>query len=637
MTASWSTDAGAALYGVRDWGADYFDINEKGELCVQLAFNGQNRLVPILSVIEGMRERGNDMPVLLRIENILDQRIKDINEAFAAAIKEFDYKGEYRGVFPIKVNQQCHVIEEITKFGKQYHHGLEAGSKAELIVAMSHLKDSEACLICNGYKDSEFVRLGLHAIELGLNCFFVVETPSEVAIIIEQSRLMKVRPKIGIRVKLSTKVEGHWNNDSGDRSLFGLTTMQLISVVDQLRSEDMLDCLELLHFHIGSQIPNIRNIRESLREACRFYIELKNEGAPLGYIDLGGGLAVDYTGASTNETHSKNYSLSEYCVDIIEALTENFNEHDVSHPTVITESGRATVAYSSMLLFNILDVSHFRGVDLPESLPEDYSETTANLWEAFTSLSSDNVQESYNDAIYYREEVRRSFLQEQIGLRELSFVENVYLEMLERCRKLSKKMPRIPPDLTSLDESVSDIYYGNFSLFQSLPDAWAIEQIFPVMPVHRLNEQPTNPSVIADLTCDADGKIDLFANAEGETKTILLHDLRENEEYYLGVFLVGAYQETLGDLHNLFGDTHVVSVRINESGGFEYIEEIEGDSIGDVLSYVEYNPKAIYERLRQQAESSVANRSLSVEARRRMLSTFKTSLDGYTYFEREEQ
>jgi arginine decarboxylase len=636
MTSTWSIESGAALYGVQDWGASYFEINDAGELCVKVKFDQLFQLVPIVSMIEGMKGRGHDMPVLLRIENILDQRIKDINEAFAEAIRAFDYKGCYRGVFPIKVNQQCHVIEEITKFGKQYHHGLEAGSKAELIVAMSHLQDSDACLICNGYKDTEFVRLGLHALELGMKCFFVVETPSEVAIIIEQSRLLGVRPKIGIRVKLSTKVEGHWNNDSGDRSLFGLTTMQIVSVVDQLRSADMLDCLELLHVHIGSQIPNIRNIRESLREACRFYVELKNEGAPLGFIDLGGGLAVDYTGASTNETHSKNYNLSEYCIDIVEALTEHFNENNISHPTIITESGRATVAYSSMLLFNILDVSHFRGVDLPETLPEEYSETAVSMWQAFQSLDKKNVQETYNDAIYYREETRRAFLQQQIGLRELSFVDNIYLETLERCRKLAKQMARIPPDLAKLDEAVADIYYGNFSLFQSLPDAWAIEQIFPVMPVHRLGEMPTNPSVIADLTCDADGKIDLFAKPEGDTKTILLHDLKENEEYYLGVFLVGAYQETLGDLHNLFGDTHVVSVRINESGSFEYIEEIEGDSIGDVISYVEYNPKGVYENLRQRAEASVHKNEISVEARRRMLSTFKTSLDGYTYFEREE-
>ena len=636
MTDSWNIDAASAFYGVPDWGVGYFAINEQGELCVSLTVEGNQLSVPLLSIINGMEGRGHAMPVVLRIENILDQRISDINEAFARAIDEFDYRGEYRGVFPIKVNQQCHVVGEVAKFGAQYHHGLEAGSKAELLVAMSQIKDPEACIVCNGYKDEEFVQLGLHAIELGLNCFFVIETPSEVDIIIAQSRAMGVKPKIGVRVKLASKVEGHWQQDSGDRSLFGLTAIQVVTVVDKLRKAELLDCLELLHFHIGSQIPNIRNIRVGLREACRYYSELKREGAPLGYLDLGGGLAVDYTGAKTNETHSKNYSLPEYCVDIVEALTEHFNKAGIDHPTIITESGRATVAYSSILLFNILDVSPFKGVDVPAELPDNCTDSTANIWETLQNLALANVQESCNDAVHYREEARRNFLENRIGLREISFVENIYLEILERSRKLVKQMRRIPPDLAALDEQVADIYYGNFSLFQSLPDAWAIDQVFPVMPIHRLNERPNNPAVIADITCDSDGKLDLFANADGETRTIYLHEMREGEEYYLGTFLVGAYQETLGDLHNLFGDPNVVSVRIKASGSFEYVEEIEGDSIGDVLSYVEYSPKAVYESFRQKAESAVTTETINVSQRRRMLNTFKTSLDGYTYFEREE-
>jgi arginine decarboxylase len=636
MTDFWTADDAAAFYGVPDWGVGYFEVNTDGDLCVCLSIDDQLVSVPLISIINGMEGRGHAMPVVLRIENILDQRISDINEAFASAIAQFDYRGQYRGVFPIKVNQQCHVVGEVAKFGAQYHHGLEAGSKAELLVAMSQIKDSEACIVCNGYKDEEFIQLGLHAIELGLNCFFVIETPSEVDVIIEQSRALGVRPKIGVRVKLSSKVEGHWQQDSGDRSLFGLTSIQVVSAVDTLRKAGMLDCLELLHFHIGSQIPNIRNIRVGLREACRYYAELKKEGAPLGYLDLGGGLAVDYTGAKTNETHSKNYSLPEYCVDIVEALTEHFNNTDIEHPTIITESGRATVAYSSILLFNILDVSPFKGVDLPTELPADSSDSTANIWDTLQNLSLANVQESCNDAVHYREEARRNFLENRIGLREISFVENIYLEILEQSRRLVKQLRRIPPDLAALDEQVADIYYGNFSLFQSLPDAWAIDQVFPVMPIHRLNERPTNPAVIADITCDSDGKLDLFANADGETRTICLHEMREGEEYYLGTFLVGAYQETLGDLHNLFGDPNVVSVRINANGSFEYVEEIEGDSIGDVLSYVEYSPKTVYESFRQKAESAVNTDVINVGQRRRMLKAFKTSLDGYTYFEREE-
>jgi arginine decarboxylase len=632
----WTIDQSAHLYGIPYWGADYFSVDQHGQVCAIAKPNGTEHHVPLIDMMSGLEERGHNMPVLLRIENILDRRISQINNAFAQAIQNSGYTGQYRGVFPIKVNQQCHVIEEITKFGRQFHHGLEAGSKAELIIAMSHLSDKEACIICNGYKDSEFVRLGLHATQLGMKCFFVVETPSEIDIIISQSKQMAIEPHIGVRVKLSGKVEGHWYEDSGDRSLFGLSAIQLVEVIDKLKNADMLHCLELMHFHIGSQIPNIRNIRSGVQEACRYYIDMVKEGAKLGYIDLGGGLAVDYTGASTNETHSKNYSLDEYCVDIVEALSEAMNANGLPHPTIITESGRATVAYSSVLLFNVLDVTHFKAKDLPDSLPEGYGELTQNIWDSLINLKVGNLQEACNDAMHYREELRRMFRQGQVGLRELSLVESIYFEILQRAKVLLPQLRRVPPELQNLDESLADIYYGNFSLFQSLPDTWAIDQIFPVMPIHRLDEQPTNQAVIADITCDSDGKIDLFAGPDGETSVIPLHDVKDNEEYYLGVFLVGAYQETLGDLHNLFGDTHVVSVRVDESGHLEYIEEIEGDSIGDVLSYVEYNPKEMYELFRVQAEAAVKEGQISVAQRRAMLHTFRASLAGYTYFEREE-
>ncbi|WP_096084662.1 biosynthetic arginine decarboxylase [Agaribacterium haliotis] len=631
----WSAADSASLYGVPDWGSDYFSVDERGQVCVS-ANNGASAQVPLLDIIQGLEQRGHAMPVLLRIENILDRRISQINQSFADAIDKLNYRGQYRGVFPIKVNQQCHVIEEITKFGQQFHHGLEAGSKAELIIAMSQLQDPEACIVCNGYKDTEFVQLGLHAVKLGLKCFFVVETPSEIATIIEQSRALDVEPMIGVRVKLSSKVEGHWYEDSGDRSLFGLSTAQLIDVIDTLKQHKMLHCLQLMHFHIGSQIPNIRNIRTGVQEACRYYVDLKNEGAPLGYLDLGGGLAVDYTGASSNETHSRNYSLEEYCVDIVEGISEALDAHNIEHPIIITESGRATVAYSSVLLFNVLEVSHFRAHSLPEALPEHTSEITNNIWLTLKNFDKTDVQESCNDAIHYREEIRQLFKQGRVNVRELALAENIYLEILQRARRELPKFKRVPQELQNLDESLADIYYGNFSLFQSLPDAWAIDQVFPIMPIHRLDEKPQNSAVIADITCDSDGKIDLFANADGEQRTLALHDIKENQEYYLGVFLVGAYQETLGDLHNLFGDTHVVSVRLDSDGNYEMVEEIHGDSIGDVLSYVEYTPKELYEKFRVNAESAVKAGKINVGQRQTMLKAFKTSLEGYTYFEREE-
>ena len=633
--APWRAADSAALYGIDHWGAGYFSLADNGEVVANASFGAVQQSVSLMDIVAGLEQRGHAMPVLLRIENILDDRITRLNEAFRRAIAQLNYRGHYRGVFPIKVNQQCHVVEEITKFGGQYHHGLEAGSKAELMVALAHLRDREACIVCNGYKDAEFVELGLHARRLGLRCFFVIETLAELEIIIKTSRRLGIEPLLGVRVKLAARVEGHWNEDSGDRSLFGLSVSQLISAVDRLREVDMLHCLQLMHYHIGSQIPNIRNIRAGVQEACRYFVDLVGEGAPLTYLDLGGGLAVDYTGAATNETHSKNYSLDEYCIDIVEGIGESLDSYGVAHPTIITESGRATVAYSSVLLFNVLDVSRFRAATIPQQLPEECSDYLRNLFQTLEQLTANNVQESCNDAVHYREEVRRMFRQGLVQLRELALADILYLEVLQRTRELLPSLPRIPPELQDLDQALADIYYGNFSLFQSLPDSWAIDQLFPVMPIHRLGEQPDRTAIIADITCDSDGKIDHFASATGESRTIALHRFDPGQEYYLGVFLVGAYQETLGDLHNLFGDTHVASVRIDERGGFEFVEEIVGDSIGDVLSYVEYNPKELYEQFRVAAEAAVKSGEIDLAMRREMLQAFNSSLNGYTYFERD--
>lgn len=631
----WTIFDSASLYGINEWGGTYFNVSEAGQVCVSVTHGDKRCNVALEDVVAGLEQRGHTMPVLLRIENVLDDRIIRLNETFRRAIAGLNYQGEYRGVFPIKVNQQCHIIEEIAKFGDRYHHGLEAGSKAELIVALSHLRSSEACIVCNGYKDAEFVELGLHATRLGKKCFFVIETPTELDIVIEQSKRLGISPLLGVRVKLSAKVEGYWVDDSGDRSLFGLSVTQLLAVVDRLRAENMLGCLQLMHYHIGSQIPNIQNIRAGVKEACRYYVSLVEEGAPLGYLDLGGGLAVDYTGARTNQTHSKNYSMDEYCVDIVEAIGSAMDAAGIAHPTIITESGRATVAYSSVLLFNILDVTKFRADYLPAELPKGASDLLVNIWDSLSTLTVDTVQECCNDAAHYRSEIRLLFRQDQLGIRELALAENIYHEVLHRARVLLPQMKRVPPELQNLDQALADIYYGNFSLFQSLPDSWAIDQVFPVMPIHRLLEKPDCPAIIADLTCDADGKLTSFYGEDGPSNTIALHPLKSDEEYYLGVFLVGAYQETLGDLHNLFGDTHVVSIVIDEKGEFDIIDEIHGDSIGDVLSYVEYNPKQLYEQFRVMAENAVKSGVISVDQRQTMLKTFRQSLEGYTYFERD--
>jgi len=633
---SWRVSDSENLYAINEWGAGYFNISDAGEVQVSVQGSETKNSVSLLSIIEGMKERGLEMPSILRIENVLDQRIKELNEAFLRAIESSNYQGNYRGVFPIKVNQQCHVIEEIADFGQRFNHGLEAGSKAELIIALSQLRDHKSLIVCNGYKDAEFVDLGLFATQLGIHCFFVLETPAELPIILERAQALGIKPLIGARIKSSVIVDGHWNEDSGDRSIFGLSTSALLDVVEQLKTADMIDCLQLLHCHLGSQIPNIRNIRSGVQEACRFYTGLINEGAPMGYLDLGGGLAVDYEGARTNSTHSMNYQIDEYCVNIVETIAESLDPLQIKHPTIVTESGRATVAYSSLLLFNVLDVRNHEPQPLPDTLKEADHETLHNLFAVNTDVNCNNFQECYNDALYYRDEIRELFRRGQVGLRDRALADNITLSVLDKIAKILKSIERIPPELENLPELLCDIYYGNFSLFQSLPDIWAIDQVFPVMPIHRLDEQPTREAIIADITCDCDGKIDKFISPQGIRNTLPLHALNQDQEYYIGVFLVGAYQETLGDLHNLFGDTNVVSVKVNPDDSFDFVREFQGDSIADVLSYVEYEPKQMLEQFRRTAEQAVRDKTINASQRQRMLRAFKDSLQGYTYFEREQ-
>jgi len=629
----WDSTHSAQLYGINAWGAGYFSISPAGEVQVNVEFEEGPVAVSLMEIVEGMHARGMEMPAILRIRNLLDHRIKMLNESFARAIAEGGYRNCYRGVFPIKVNQQCHVIEEIADYGRSYHHGLEAGSKAELIVALAEVRDPEALIICNGYKDAEFVDLGLYARQMGIPCFFVIETLSELGIILERSELMGVEPLIGVRIKTTVAVDGYWSQDSGDRSIFGLSTAALTRVIDRLREAGKLHCLQLLHCHLGSQIPNIRNVRSGVLEACRFYAGLVQEGAPMGYLDLGGGLAVDYEGARTNSTHSMNYRLDEYCVNIVETIRETLDPLEIDHPVIISESGRATVAYSSMLLFNVLNVSSSDPGPLPAAIPEEAPETLKNLHAIPAMLCAENFQECYNDALFYRNELRELFHHGQATLRERALAENTFLDVMQRIAALLPGIRRVPPELQNLTEQLSDIYYGNFSLFQSLPDIWAIDQLFPIMPIHRLGEKPGREAILADLTCDCDGKIDRFTTPDGERNILQLHPLVPGEDYYLGVFLVGAYQETLGDLHNLFGDTNVVNVSVQPDGSFDFAREFHGDSIADVLSYVEYEPKELQEKFRLVAEQAVRDGKITGAQRRQILQAFRDSLHGYTYFE----
>lgn len=630
----WTKEKSEELYGIKNWGAGYFSISDKGEVLVNPYKDNKESAISIMDIISGIRERGLDMPVLLRFENILDSQISYLNNSFAEAIKNLGYKNVYRGVYPIKVNQQQQVVEEVTKFGERYHHGLEVGSKAELIAALSVMRDREACIICNGYKDEEFIDLGLYAIKMGFKLFFVIEMPGELDIVLERSRELNIEPNIGVRIKLSAKAGGHWTESGGDRSLFGLNMSEVINLVDTLKEKNMLNSLKLLHYHLGSQIPNIRDIRSAVFEAARVYAELVKEGAPMGYLDLGGGLAVDYDGSNTNYMNSRNYTVEEYCTDIVEAVMTTLDPSNVPHPVIITESGRTIVAYYSVLVFNVLDVASFEEYDLPDTLDDNTHEQIKNLFDVYKNINLKNIQECYNDALYYRDIIRDMFKHGNISLRERAFSEKIFWNIIHQIAREKTKLKNPPPDLREIEIAIADIYYCNFSVFQSLPDSWAIDQLFPIMPIHRLLELPKNNAVIADITCDCDGIIDKFIDLHDVRNTLPVHEVNNGDDYYLGVFLVGAYQETLGDLHNLFGDTNVVSIRISPDGHYDFVREIEGDSVADVLSYVEFDPKDMLVSFREIAEDAVREGYITPKDRKEIMKAYQDGIWGYTYYER---
>ena len=633
---NWNIHDAEKLYRINDWGNGYFHISETGEVEVRLKDKSPQSSISLLSIAKGLQERGLKLPVLLRFSNILDDRIQHINESFLHAIQDAGYQGTYRGVYPIKVNQQQQVVEEICKYGQQYHHGLETGSKAELIIALAHIDDPEAYIICNGYKDEEYIDLALKGLQLGINTVLVVEMPGEVGIILQRSRALGIKPNIGLRMKPSTMASGHWTDSGGDRSVFGLNTTQVIQVVDRLRKENMLDCLKLLHYHLGSQIPNIHDIRVGATEAARFYAGLVQEGAPMGLLDIGGGLAIDYDGSHSNSPNSRNYTTKEYCDDVVEEIMTICKEEKISHPTIISESGRALVSYYSVLLMNILDTNVFWDGKSGEEVVYDQMLMPAleNLLYVRTMLNEKNAQECLNDLNYYREEIRNKFLYGKVNMRERAAAEHVYWSIVA---EIQQKYGDIhAAEIQKLEHQLSDIYYGNFSLFQSLPDVWAIDQLFPIMPIHRLETKPDRKAVLSDITCDSEGKIDKFITSKGVSDTLALHTPKEDEDYILGVFLVGAYQETLGDLHNLLGDTNVVSVTY-EDGNFSLHNELEGDTVADVLSYVEYEPKRLETMIRTKAEKAVQEGRITVQERRRLISAYIVGLRGYTYYETDQE
>ena len=634
----WNAVKSAELYGIDSWSHGYFGVSADGYATVRLRRGDKKHVrVKFQEIVEALRDRGMSLPVLLRFSDILASRIKVINEAFAKAIKEYKYQGVYRGVYPIKVNQQQQAVKDVVTYGRPFHHGLEAGSKAELIAALAYMHDPEAYIVCNGYKDEEFIRLALSSLKMGLQTMLVLENLDELDITLRVAEELGVRPRIGLRVKLSSKVGGKWSESGGDRSVFGLTSTQLIAAVDRLREAGRLDCLEMLHYHLGSQVPNIREIRDTIKEASRFYVGLVKEGAPMGIFDIGGGLAIDYDGSHTNFESSANYDISEYCSDVVEGIMNACDHAGAPHPTIISESGRALIGYYSVLLVDVLGTASFAGPDEPNADdfddPKNLPECIANLLDVAKNLRTKNLPEYFNDALYYREEIHKAFKQGQISLRQHAASERVFWSVLSRIRAEVPNLKYVPEDLLGLENAMADTYYCNFSVFQSLPDAWAIDQLFPIMPIHRLCEKPTRAAHLSDITCDCDGMISHFVDLHDVKHALPLHSISKDEDYILGAFLVGAYQETLGDLHNLFGDTHVVSVCLDEDGDIDFTEEIEGDSVADVLSYVEYTPADTLARFRHLTDAAMKAKRITAQERRRILTSYENGLRGYTYFE----
>jgi arginine decarboxylase len=525
-------------------------------------------------------------------------------------------------------------VERISEYGEPYHFGLEVGSKAELLIALSQNVNPEALIICNGYKDSEFIRLALLSSKLGMRTVIVMESVRELNLIIEVSRELGIPPTLGVRVKLVNVVSGYWSATSGDRSSFGLSIAQVVEVVEILRRENLLDALVLQHSHLGSQVPNMIEIRKFAQEASRLFIEIKKLGANLQYLDLGGGLGVDYTGENSSSPNSINYSLEEYCYSVVETVGFEMNDAGFDHPCIVTESGRACVAQSSMLLFSVLESTSYEsdGVVLAE---EGDHPLLCSLIELSDGLSNDNLLESLNDATYYRDELRALFRRGRLSLPVLARAERAHQRILGQIRVRMESLDDAEwsEELNQRVQGMADIYHCNFSLFQSLPDVWAIDQLHPIIPLTRLNEKPDRNAVLCDVTCDSDGRIDRFVVADGVSDCLPLHSLDENEEYYLGAFFVGAYQETLGDLHNLFGDTNVVTIRLKEKGEFELLDEVEGDTVSEVLSYVEYEPKRLLEKFKARAERAVKDHGASLEELKELVSTYRESLRGYTYYE----
>lgn len=632
----WSVDDSYELYEIDGWGDRYVGINEVGHVEVRPE-QGAGYGIDLKALVDDLGERGLGLPILIRFSDILKRRIETVHGAFGNAIKEYGYGNIYRGVYPIKVNQQRHVVEEMLTYGKALGLGLEAGSKPELLAAMALVDDEDTPIVCNGFKDEEYIEAVILAGKIGKCVIPVVEKFSELKLIVEQAKKHGVRPKIGVRVKLAARGAGRWEGSGGVRSKFGLFVTETLKAVEYLKAEGMADCLELLHFHMGSQINEIRNVKTAVVELARMYVELSKEGVGLKYLDVGGGLGVDYDGSHTAGGSSMNYDLQEYANDIVFQTQQICDAHGVAHPVIISESGRALAAHHSVLVFNVVGSSGFGRFDVPSVLDDgaakDLPLPIKNLFEAYHLLDEKNFIEFYHDAQEQHEAVIGLFNHGYCTLVQRGLAERLVFGLCTKALGYVREMADVPEEFEGLEQILSETYFCNMSVFQSLPDSWAIGQKFPILPIHRLDEEPLRRGILADITCDSDGRVDAFIGKGGGKDTLALHDLEEGQDYYLAAFMVGAYQETLGDLHNLFGDVNVVHVKMDGEGGVHIDEVIEGDSVGDVLGYVQYDPKELLRMMRKQVERGLKGKRLTLGESRMLLKFYEDGLNGYTYLE----
>ncbi len=626
----WTAADATELYEIARWGKGYFSIGDNGQVKIHPTKDA-SRSIDLKQLVDDLRLRGIRVPTLIRFRDVLQHRLKDIHDAFQSAIAQHEYSGRYICVYPIKVNQQRQVVEEVHAFGRQYQFGLEAGSKPELLVVAA-VADNDTPIICNGFKDAEFIEMAMLAQKIGRRIIPVVEKYTELGLILEYAKKVGVRPTIGMRVKLAARGGGRWQSSGGYRSKFGLTVGEILRGLEELKTRGMEDCFQLLHFHLGSQIPNIRIVKGALNEAARVYVELVKAGAGLRYMDVGGGLGVDYDGSQTNFESSVNYTLEEYANDVVYHLQTVCDEAKVPHPTIVSESGRAIVAHHSMLVFNVLGVSGFGDESVPKTATPEMEQPLIDLIDTYGGLTEKNALESYHDAQQALDMAMNLFSGGYLPLDQRSLAENIYWAICLKLQKLVQAMDDVPEDLQSLDELLSDTYFCNFSLFQSIPDSWAINQLFPIMPIHRLNERPTHHAVLGDITCDSDGKIDQFIDRRDIKRALPLHAF-DGSPYYLGVFLVGAYQEILGDLHNLLGDTHAVHVSLDANDVVVLDAVIKGDTVREVLDYVQFDGEVLAAKLRLDVEAAVRSGSLDYEKSGRLLRFYEDGLNGYTYLE----